>query len=103
MNLLEVQAIVNSKPFDSYLKGVFQDALGEDAQNWRFKVQEGARRGHFAAWLVDIGYGNEWVATTSVFQNSTPTGWYVRQSIKRTIKQANKRIAASLRKELASL
>lgn len=103
MNLLEVQAIINSKPFDSYLKGVFQDALGEDAQNWRFKVQEGARRGVFGSWLVDIGYGEEWVATTNIFQNSNPTGWYVRQSITRTIKQANKRIAATLREELASI
>lgn len=103
MYLVEVQAIINSKPFDTYLKGIFQGVLGEDTQNWRFKVQEGTRGGYFGGWLVDIGYGQEWVATSSVFQNSNPTGWYVRQSLKRTIKQAQKLVAAELREELINL
>lgn len=104
MNLIEVEAVIESTPFKDYIRTLFQDVLAErNSANWEFNVAKGTRNGYFGAWILDIYYNGEAVGVSSVFRDTNPTGWYVRQNIKRSIKRAEKLVGPSIRKELESV
>lgn len=70
MNLIEVEAVIESTPFKDYIRTLFKDVFAErNSAYWEFNVAKGTRNGYFGAWLLDIYYNGEAVGVSSVLSS----------------------------------